>query len=203
MDETTDFNGEINLFKLNFDGSKLIYEYDAIPEDEKQEDFVKRGNEYFSLKKVIGHRVTEFLPSQIHKLIENAFKTALNNNFYELNGRYVAYKRDDKIPHMKSNDTLFSIYKGFEYRFVPFKENMFLCIDYKLIIKFNVSLQHLFNLNVSKSLLVGNSVEIKKSNRKNSNGVLVDIDSNFCKIDFHEFGTESINTSDVYILCRP
>jgi hypothetical protein len=63
-----EFTKKINLFKLKFDGEKRIYKYDEIPEAENEYDFVRRGREYYSLKKVGSPKETDFNLYIIRKL---------------------------------------------------------------------------------------------------------------------------------------
>ena len=199
-----DFPKKINLFKLCFEGDKRIFKYSEIPDTEDESDFVRRGNDYFSLKKINGCEETEFNPYKIQKLIENAFKKKLSSNSYSFNRKYVVYKENNKIPHKQENEGIFSIFKGFEYRFVPIMNDMFLCIDYKLIIKFNASIQDLLDLNASKRSLIGNSVKFKSTDREERNGLLIGVeDHGVCIVDFYEGGEKSVSADKLYLLCRP
>lgn len=48
MDE---FPKKLNLFKLVFSGDKSIYKYDSIPEECNVNEFSRKGNVYYSLKR--------------------------------------------------------------------------------------------------------------------------------------------------------
>ena len=204
--EMEEFTKKINLFKLKFDGEKRIYKYDEIPEPENEYDFVRRGNEYYSMKKVGSPEETDFNLYTIRKLIENAFKRKLSSDLYKFWGKwdYTAYTENNKILHNRQNESIFSMFKGFEYRFAPVMDDMFLCVDYKLIIKVNASIKDFLNLNATKQSLIGNSVEFKDIDKGKSNGTLISIsDKGDCIVDFYEGGMESVSADELYLLCRP
>lgn len=200
MDE---FPKKINLFKLRFDGERRIYKYDKIPEGEKENDYVKYGNEYFSLRRVVNPNEIEFKPYFIRKIIENEFIDRLLG-LYQFNNKYVFYKQNSKIPHDARNENIFSIYRGFEYRFVPLINDMFLCIDYGLIIKINASIKDFLSLNAPLRYLIGSSVEIKIDGVEKRNGVLTEVEADGnCIVDIYNADKEKVPSDKIFLLCRP
>jgi hypothetical protein len=201
MDE---FPKKINLFKLSFEGEKKIYKCSQIPKGEEENNFNRKGNKYFSLKKIGNPEEIEFNPYLIRKIINNNFRVRLDIKGYRLKGKYSVYRGLDKIQHRSDNESIFSIFKGFKYRFVPLNNDLFLCIDYNLILQINASIQVFLDLDVSREYLIGNSVEVIGQEYKN--GQLVRIrDDNICTIDSYdmEVGKQSVSADEVYLLCRP
>ena len=201
MDE---FPKKINLFKLIFEEEKKIYRYLEIPSGEKESNFNKKGNEYFSLRKIGNPEEVEFNPYLIRKIIDNNFRVRLGIKGYRFKSAYAVYKEVEKVQHRSDNESIFSIFKGFKYRFVPLNNDLFLCIDYNLILQLNASIQDFLDLGVLRKDLIGNSVEVRA--REHKNGQLVRIgDDNICTIDFYDTETaeQSVSTNEVYLLCRP
>jgi hypothetical protein len=202
----SEFPKEINLFRLEFDREKKIYKYDEIPPNESENNFTKRGNKFFSLEKIGNPDEVEFKPYLVRKLIENDFRNNLSNRSYDFKDRYTAYKDANKIPHNRQNEDIFSMFKGFEYRFIPIIDDMFLCIDYKLTIKFNASIQDLLDLNAPERLLIDRSVEFMDVDEQKLNGRLIRIEnSDDCVINLYgdNAGPFSVPASELYLLCRP
>jgi len=201
MDE---FPKKINLFKLIFEEEKKIYRYLEIPSGEKESNFNKKGNEYFSLRKIGNPDEIKFNPYLIRKIIDNNFRIRLGIKGYRFKGTYAVYKEIDKVQHRSDNESIFSIFKGFKHRFVPLNNDLFLCIDYNLILQINASIQDFLDLGVSREDLIRNSVEVRA--REHKNGQLVRIgDDNICAIDSYdmEIGKQSVSANEVYLLCRP
>jgi len=201
MDE---FPKKINLFKLDFEGEKKIYRYSQIPKDEEENNFNRKGNKYFSLRKIGNPEEIEFNPYLIRKIIDNNFRIRLGIKGYRFKGTYAVYKEIDKVQHRSDNENIFSIFKGLKYRFVPLNNDLFLCIDYNLILQINASIQDFLDLGVSIGDLIRNSVEVRA--REYKKGQLVGIgDNNICTIDSYdmEIGKQSVSANEVYLLCRP
>lgn len=193
MDE---FPKKINLFKLEFDEG-IIYKYSGIPITADEKDFNKRRSDFFSFKKYEGYEEVPFNPYNIHKIVTNKFKDKLLNNSYELEGKYKAYKKSSETDY-----GTFKFFDGFEYRFVPLENELFLALDYKLVIKTSVSIQELLNLDIPSNLLIGNSVELKGLMNDNK-GKLLSMDNNNCLVDFYSDGLKSVDATEIYPLCRP
>ena len=139
----------------------------------------------------------------IRKIIDNNFRDRLDIKGYRFKGKYSVYREIDKIQHRSDNESIFSIFKGFTYRFVPLNNDLFLCIDYNLILQINASIQDFLDLGVSIGDLIRNSVEVRA--REYKKGQLVGIgDNNICAIDSYdmEIGKQSVSANEVYLLCR-
>lgn len=193
MDE---FPKKLNLFKLVFSGDKSIYKYDSIPEECNVNEFSRKGNVYYSLKDHAGNQIVDFDPYLIRKLIDNEFKNKLKSNGYELQGRYNAYKTSSETDY-----GIFKLFDGFEYRFIPIKNDLFLSIDFKLVIKTSASIEELSG--VSEDLLLGSSVELKDPSLERNKGKLIEICNDECIVKVYGGNLESISSSIVYPLCRP
>lgn len=195
-----EFPKKINLFKLGFNGEKKIYKYSNLPEDIDLTHFNRRGSHYFSLKLYpeLDHEEIPFQPDLVQKIIEDEFRARLKSASYELQGKYNAYKKSTETDH-----GIFKMFDGFQFRFLSIKNDLFIVIDYKLIIKSSSSLKELMDLNVSKNLLIGKSVELKDLDQNNK-GKLLEIGDNTCFVDFYnQTGVEEIDSKQVYPLCRP
>jgi len=94
MDE---FPKKINLFKLNFEQKGGIYRYLEVPMGEEESNFNKKGNKYFSLRKIGNPEEVEFNPYLIKKIIDNNFRVTLNIKGYRFKGKYSVYRGIDKI----------------------------------------------------------------------------------------------------------
>ncbi len=69
LKEMDEFPKKINLSKLIFKEKNKLYKYLRIPNGEKKSNFNRKGNVYFSLRKIGNPEEVEFNPYLIRKII--------------------------------------------------------------------------------------------------------------------------------------
>lgn len=202
-----------NLFKLNFQKKGKVFQSEQIPEGMKREKTIFLPPKYFSFEPFGGASETEPNLQILKNMTTKQFTLKLREKGYSFKGKYRAFLESEKIeqPH----EDIFSIFKGFEFRTVILEDSIHLCIDPRLIIRTNCSIDYLIQQGIDIEVLADFSVVYWNQKGDNLLGFLIEtipgekIDarlglSPICRIrERKEFKEEYIVPKNVYPESRP
>ncbi len=198
-----------NLFKiiLVHTGEIFIYDYDhknAV--DEKNRIYFE--GKYYSFKRTNeGLKLKDTNLLILKSIITKQFALKIKEAGYRFKGKYKVYTLKNKIKHEATD--IFSLFEGFEFRFVLIGSDLFLCIDPRLIFKMNSSIKDLVDKGVVLEILRDFSVFYKKDNENmERSGYLIEtINENGkikCKIkNYDDFYEEKILAKEVFLEPKP
>lgn len=152
-------------------------------------------------------------PVLLKSIITKQFCLKLYDNGYRFKGKYLAFKKEDRInqPH----DDIFSIFDGFRFRTVLLFERLFLCVDPHLVIWSQASIEYLLKQGCNPHQLADFSVSYRSSEGRRIDGYLVRTASAnsfeghlgedfLCQVKNHrDFKEELLSPSAVYPESRP
>jgi len=159
----------------------------------------------YSYERIPGSRPIKPEKDLLKSMITKQFALKLKNLGYRFKGKYRVYKEEAEVENPYKD--IFSIYRGFEFRILLLNEDIYLCIDPKIIFKFNSSIKQLIEKGANPNSLKDFSVSYS-AEREGIDGYLIEtasIGEDFvCKIkNYRDFREVEISADKVFPEPRP
>lgn len=192
-----------NLFPLNCKVGKL---YQLITPTDKKDETILLNGKYYSYMFEEGSIEVQPTIQMIKRIITKQFILKLKNAGYiVLRKKYVAYPKQNEIdlPHKD----IFSIFDGFEFRIMTLNNNLMICINPRLVIRTNCSLEYLIKSGINPDKLKDFSVRYKGAEGR-VDGYLIETiaerECYLCRIkNYREFKEETVPAGTVFPEPKP
>jgi hypothetical protein len=187
-----------NLFPLSCKIGKL-YQKSMLTNDKSDEKTIFFGGNYFSYEK--GDESIEVQPTleMTKRMIAKQFILKIKNAGYALSKGYVLYSKQDEVCHPHRD--IFSIFDGFEFRFVIINDMLLLCVNPHLVIETNCSIKYLVDAGINSDKLKDFSVRYKRKEGGRIDGYLVETVAEreclLCKVKSYREFKEEVLPADV------
>lgn len=192
-----------NLFPLNCKVGKL---YQLITPSDKKDEAILLNGKYYSYMFEEGLIEVQPTVQMIKRIITKQFILKLKNAGYRvIRKKYVAYHKQNEmdLPHRD----IFSIFDGFEFRIMTLNNNLMICINPRLVIRANCSVEYLIKSGINPDKLKDFSVRYKGDEGR-VDGYLIETiaerECYLCRIkNYREFKEETIPAGRVFPEPKP
>ena len=147
-----------NLFPLQIKEGK-IYE---IPASEKNNDSVFFEGKNYSTHSINSGKEVDSNVYLVKTLITKQFANSLHKLGYKFNGKYKAFRESDEI-NQTDND-VFHLFTGFEFRILQLENNLVLCLEPKIVLRFSGSIDDLVSKGIEPNSFKGFFVRFSDEN---------------------------------------
>jgi hypothetical protein len=189
-----------NLFPLSYKIGKL-YQKSMSTSDESDEKTIFFGGNYFSYEQNEGSIDVQPTLEMTKRMVAKQFILKIKNAGYTLSKGYIVYSKQDEVDHPHKD--IFSIFDGFEFRFVIVNNMLLVCVNPHLVIKTNCSIKYLIDAGINSDKLKDFSVRYKRKEGWQIDGYLVETVAEreclLCKVkNYREFKEEVLSADVVF-----
>ena len=189
-----------NLFLLSYKIGKL-YKKSMSTSNKGDEKTIYFNGNYFSYEWEEGSQEMQPTLEMIKRMVKKQFILKIESIGYQIiKKKYIIFSEQDiiNLPH---ND-IFSIFDGFEFRFVIINNALLLCVNPHLVIKTNCSIKYLIEQNINPDKLKDFSIRYKGGNEEQIDGYLIETitdEESLCRVrDYREFKIETLPADVVF-----
>jgi len=142
-----------NFFKIQGGSLGKVYELGAeIDDSVDKTTTILFGGKYYSFVAYPNSTECQVTQDILTSFLRKRLPLALKDRGYNFRKKYHAYKdNNDEVKH--SHQNIFRIFKGFEYRIVALENEVFICIDPRVILESVSSIADLIQRGISPSYL--------------------------------------------------
>jgi hypothetical protein len=194
-----------NLFPISGKIGKL-YQKSMPTSDESDEKTIFFDGNYFSYEQ--DEESIEVQPTleMTKRMVAKQFILKIKNAGYALSKGYIVYSKQDEVDHPHKD--IFSIFDGFEFRFVIINNMLLVCVNPHLVINTNCSIKYLIDAGINSDKLKDFSVRYKRKEGGRIDGYLVETVAErgclLCKVkNYREFKEEVLSADVVFPEPKP